>query len=206
MIRKPKDHDSDDCAKLLFISGPDLFTYIFIERKPEIYDLLKLFYENSGIYSKENILIDEENGIAKGLILAYPAQEMKEMSKQMFSLMKDILLISGLVKFFKMIARFKLNLNFPKLENDELFISNLAVFDNFRKQGVAKRLLNKAEEIAVEKGLKKLSLYLEIDNTLAKDVYLRYGFTEEKKVVLSKRYNKHNLFGFYKMVKVLSAK
>jgi ribosomal protein S18 acetylase RimI-like enzyme len=63
-----------------------------------------------------------------------------------------------------MMTRFKLNSYFPKLENDELFISNLAVFDNFQKQGVAKRLLNAAEVLAKEKGLKKLSLYLEIDN------------------------------------------
>lgn len=203
MIRKPKNYESNDCVKLLYISGPDLYTYIFIDRKPKIYDVLNLFIKTPGIYSKENILIEEENGNIKGLILAYPAQKMMLMSKQMLNLIKDMIFISGLVNFIKIIARFKLNLYFPKLENDELFISNLAVFNNFRKQGVAKRLLSAAEEIAVENGLKKLSLYLEIDNSIAKNLYLRYGFTEESKIILPKRYNKHNLFGFYKMVKVL---
>lgn len=206
MIRKPKDYESNDCVNLLYISGQDLYTYFFIDQKPKIYDVLTLFYKKPGIYSKENILIEEDNGNIKGLILAYPAQRMKQMSKQMFKIIKDIILISGFVNFIKMVARFKLNFYFPKLENDELFISNLAVFNNYRKQGVAKRLLNAAEEIGIEKGLNKISLYLEIDNFIAKDVYLKYGFTEESKVILPKRYNKHNLFGFYKMVKALDIK
>lgn len=203
MIRKPRDNEADDCVRLLYISGPDLYTYIFLDREPEIYDLLNLFYRKSGIYSKENIIVEEENGKVKGLILAYPAKEMKHLSKKMIHLIKDIIVIRGLHHFLKMIARFRLNFYFPKTEKDELFISNLAVFDNFRNQGIAKRLLNTVEKIAAEKGLKKLSLYVEIDNAIAKTVYLRYGFTEESKVVLPERYNTCNIFGFYKMVKAL---
>ncbi|MFC1901280.1 GNAT family N-acetyltransferase, partial [Chloroflexota bacterium] len=67
------------------------------------------------------------------------------------------------------------------------------------------KLLDKAEEMAVEAGLNKLSLYVEIDNNHAKNVYEKHGYQEVKKVVLPENYNKHNLFGFYKMLKVLEA-
>lgn len=203
MIRKPENNESHECIKLLYMSGPDLYTYICIDREPEIFDLFNLFFKKPGIYSKENMLIEEKDGHVKGLILVYPAQDMKHLSRQMFGLLKDIILTSGFGAFVKMIARFKLNLYFPKLENDELFISNLAVSENYRNQGVATRLLTAAEDIAKDKGLIKLSLFVEIDNITAKNVYLRYGFIEEKKVVLPRRYNKHNLFGFYKMVKIV---
>ncbi len=206
MIREPKDNEADDCVKLLYLSGPDLYTYIFIDREPKIYDLLNLFYQEPGIFSKNNILVEEENENIKGLILAYPAQEIKQMSKQMRGLIKKMISICGLVNFIKIVLRFKLNSYFPKLEDDEFFISNLAVFENYRKQDVAKRLLNTSEKIAIEKGLKKLCLFLDIDNNIAKEVYQKYGFTQESKVVLPKRYNKHNLFGYYKMVKVLDKK
>jgi ribosomal protein S18 acetylase RimI-like enzyme len=89
------------------------------------------------------------------------------------------------------------------MEKDELFISNLAVFEEYRGKGIAVKLLEKAEEMATEKGLNKLSLYVETDNSHAKRVYEKFGFQEVKKSMLPQEFHKHNLFGFYKMRKVI---
>ena len=203
-LRKPNINESDDCVRLIYISGPDLYSYIFVEREPKIYEFIRLLYNTpSNLYSKDNVVVEEENGKIRGLLLAYPARDMKKMAIKMFKLIKGILRISGLLNFLKMVFRLRLNKYFPGTENNELFISNLAVFEEHRRKGIATKLLKKAEEIAIEKGLNKLSLYAEIENYHAIRVYEKFGFQEIKKVLLPKKYNKHNLFGFNKMIKVI---
>ena len=88
-------------------------------------------------------------------------------------------------------------------ENDELFIANLAVFREYRGRGIAGKLLGRVQESAREKGLAKLSLYTEIDNDRAIGVYEKFGFKKDKKAVFPKKYHRHNIIGFYKMVKII---
>ena len=201
-LRKPYDNELDDCAELIYISGPDLYSYIFVEREPKVYGLIRLLCQRpDSLFSKENIVVEEENSNIRGLILAYPASDMKKMVTGMLKCLKGMFMISGLLNFMKIMFRLRLNMYFPGTKNDELFISNLAVFEKYRGQGIAVKLLEKAEEIAVGKGLSKLSLYVETDNSHARRVYEKFGFQEVKKVVLPERYKKHNLFGFYKLIK-----
>jgi ribosomal protein S18 acetylase RimI-like enzyme len=175
-----------------------------VEKEPRIHEFIKLFFRTPGNpYSNENVIVEEEDSRIRGLILAYPAIRMKKMSKEMSKCIKEMARISGVTSLIKMMFRLKLNRYFPGTEDDELFISNLAIFEEYRGRGIATKLLGKAEEMAQEAGLNKLSLYVEIDNTHAKNVYEKIGYREVKKVVLPERYNKHNLFGFYKMVKEL---
>ena len=201
-LREPFNDESDDCVKLIYISSPDLFSYSFTEKEPKIYEFFKLFYKSpDNFYSKEKVIVEEQNGKIRGLLLAYPASSFKRLEKNTSKYIKDMFMISGFFNFLKMLFRLRLNQYFPGTENDELYISNLAVFEKYRGKGIGVKLLEKAEEIAVEKGLNKLSLYVEIDNLHAKRIYEKFGFQEVKKVVLPKAYNKYNLFGFYKMIK-----
>ena len=204
-LRKPHNDESDDCVKLVYISGPNLYSYSFIEREPEIYEFFRLFYKTPGtMYSKENVVVEEENGKIRGLFLAYPASDMKQLARNMLKCIKEMFMISGFLNILKMIFRLRLNKYLPVTEHDGFFISNLAVFEEYRGKGIAVKLLERAEEMAIEKGLNKLSLVVEIDNSRAKRVYEKFGFQEVKKVVLPKKYNKYNLFGFYKMIKEIS--
>jgi len=203
-LRIPDNNHLDECVKLIYISGPHLYSYSFIETEPKIYEFFKLFCKNPGnIYSKENVIVEEENDTIRGLLLAYPAGDMKKLANKIIKYTTGIIRISGLLNFLKMLFRLRLNKYLPGTEDDEFFISNLAVFEEHRGKGIAKKLLTKAEEMAVEKGLSKLSLYVETDNSHAKRVYEKFGFEEVKRVVLPEKYNKHNLFGFYKMVKII---
>jgi ribosomal protein S18 acetylase RimI-like enzyme len=204
-LRKPDNNEADDCAKLIYISGPDLYSYSFVTGVPKAYQFIKFIYNRPGtLFAKENVVIEEENGMIRGLILAYPASDTKKMAIPMLKSIKGLWRINGLINFLKMVYRLKLNRHFPRTKNDELFISNLAVFEEFRGKGIATELLNEAEEMAVAKGLNKLSLIVETDNRHAKRVYEKRGFQEVKKAVLPASYNKYNLYGFYKMVKEIS--
>ena len=62
---------------------------------------------------------------------------------------------------------------------DEGYITNIAVFPEFRRMGVAKALLNKVFEFAKEKGLSFVSLEVRPSNTEALSLYEKTGFTEE---------------------------
>ena len=62
---------------------------------------------------------------------------------------------------------------------DEGYITNIAVFPEFRRRGVAKALLNKVFEFAKEKGLSFVSLEVRPSNTEAISLYEKTGFKEE---------------------------
>ena len=171
-LRKPLDTEIDACARLIYTSGPDLYRYIFATQEPEIYDYIKCLYKSTGsLFSNYNIIIEEENGIIRGLILAYPARDMIKISMQMLKSIPGIMRIHGFKHFMKIMFRMGLNRYFPGTEHDELFISNIAVFEEYRGKGIGLTLLQKAEDITRENNLEKLSLYVEFDNVNAVRIY-----------------------------------
>lgn len=56
------------------------------------------------------------------------------------------------------------------------YISNLAVSPNCRRQGIARKLLSKCEQIAREWGFEELYLHVLEDNHVAKQLYLNSGY------------------------------
>lgn len=206
MIRKPKDNESNDCIKLLYMSGEDMLSYILIKREPEIYKSLMVMYSKPDVlFSRDNVLVKIENEKVCGLLLSVPVRDMKQMDKNMEKYGKELLLEIGYNNIIKMMFRSKLQKYFTSLNNeDEYYISNLAVFKEFRGKGFGVELLKKAEELAREKGYNKLSLTVEFYNKEAKRIYEKFGFYETDKVVLPKKYHKYSIDGFYKMVKVLN--
>lgn len=59
---------------------------------------------------------------------------------------------------------------------DSADMMNLAVFPNFRRQGIAERLVNGLMEALGEKGVKSLLLEVRISNEPAKRLYQKLGF------------------------------
>lgn len=63
-----------------------------------------------------------------------------------------------------------------RLHAQSLYISNLAVSHSYRRQGVAKHLLQKCEQVALEWGHRSLTLHVLEDNYPAKRLYLNNGY------------------------------
>lgn len=202
-IRTPTINDLDACSKLIYLSGPHLYHYIFVLDEPEIYGLLRFMLNADGMYSMKNAIIDVENNNIRGLCLAYPARAINDMTKQMLKDLGGFLKILGLGKFIIMINRLQLNSFFPKTYDDEYFVSNIAVLEQYRGKGIAKSLLGKIERKALENEIKKLSLFVEIDNIHAIQVYEKLGYKKIDSIELPKKYNEYGLIGFIKMVKEL---
>ena len=67
-----------------------------------------------------------------------------------------------------------------RLYSQSLYISNLAVSHSYRRRGVAKHLLQKCEQVALEWGYRSLSLHVLEDNYPAKQLYLNSGYQVQK--------------------------
>lgn len=64
----------------------------------------------------------------------------------------------------------------PNLSSQCLYLSNLAVSANYRRQGVAAKLLHRCEEIALEWGFNQLYLTCLENNQPAKQLYFHHGY------------------------------
>ncbi len=62
---------------------------------------------------------------------------------------------------------------------DEGYITNIAVFPEFRKKGVASALLSYTENFAKEKELSFITLEVRVSNTAAINLYIKSGFQNE---------------------------
>lgn len=204
MIRKPNESETMDCLRLMYMSGPDMFSYFLIAREPDIYEYIKVFYNKPDLlFSRENVLVRVEDEKVCGLLLTVAVKDMKQMDKNMMKYGKELYQVAGVFNAFKMMFRSGLQKHIEVYADDEYYLSNLAVFESFRGKGVGVELLEKAEELAREKGYHKLVLAVELYNKAAKRIYEKFGFVEEKKVEFPKKYHKHGVDGFYKMVKML---
>lgn len=205
IIRKPRAEERSDCIKLLYKSGKDMFSYFFIVREPEVYNYINVFYDKPDcLFSHENVHVKIEDEKVCGLLLSVPAREMEQMDKNMMKYGRDLFKAAGFSNAMRMMFRSGLQKYLTVFNDDEeYYISNLAVFEEFRRRGFGVELLKKAEELAKEEGYRKLSLAVEFKNRDAKRIYERFGFCQTDQVELPKKYMKYSLDGFYKMVKVL---
>lgn len=58
----------------------------------------------------------------------------------------------------------------------QVYLSNLAVREGCRRQGVARRLLRTAEKLSLDWGFQELSLHVMTDNTRARQLYQTMGY------------------------------
>ncbi|HEY9887648.1 MAG TPA: GNAT family N-acetyltransferase [Candidatus Obscuribacterales bacterium] len=58
----------------------------------------------------------------------------------------------------------------------QVYLSNLAVREGCRRQGVARRLLQSAEQLSLEWGFRELYLHVMADNTQARRLYQTMGY------------------------------
>lgn len=68
-------------------------------------------------------------------------------------------------------------------EDDIFYISNLYVLEDYRRMGIANKLLKKVEEIAIENGIKIIASDYNISNKTSAIVHKNNGFIEVSKVV-----------------------
>ena len=68
--------------------------------------------------------------------------------------------------------------------NNSWYINTLGVTEEYRRQGIAKRLLDNASQRALKNGLQCLCLHVYENNAAAINLYESYGFAKEKRMAL----------------------
>lgn len=195
LIREGKIEDKEDFVNLIIYTGEKLLYTIFDKNVREI--LKELYIRKNNQFSFEFTNFAIYNNRISGMILSYSFDDLKKVSINTGYLLIKIMkfdFIKNLEKFIK--SFLKLNI----IKKDEYYISNIAVYPEFRGLGIGKELLLFAEKRAKENNLKKLTLDVEKRNKNAIEIYKNFGFIIDNEFNL----NFHeNIFSFYKMIKVL---
>ncbi len=115
----------------------------------------------------------EVDGQSAALLLAMSGKELDRLVWPMF---RQVFQIYGFFSTLRVIF-YTLPMAFSKeADEDEYYISNLAVAEAFRRRGLAETLLQRAEQKARESGLSKCSLTVELGNDSARSLYLKTGY------------------------------
>ena len=156
----------DECrtiARLYSISSDGLADYIWTTlAKPgeDILDVGERRYSNEALhFSYKNSLVADYDGEIKGMLVAFPMHlhENPDAGPE-----TDPVLIP-----------------YTKLEKDNsYYIMGVAIFPEYRGQGVGSKFLEQAARKAIEYSLPQLSLIVFEQNEGAKRLYERHGFYE----------------------------
>ncbi len=140
-----------------------------------------------------------QNKIA-GLLLSFPGRYLSVLSSPMGAMIGRSYGLGGVFRS----AWYALPMLFSvEAKADEYLISHLAVAGAFRRRGLGRQLLERAEQRALGLKLKKCALEVDLDNEPARTLYLSCGYQVVSTVRSAwlKRYLKTD--GYDRMVKNL---
>lgn len=205
MIRAPAVNETAECLRLLYMSGPNMFSYFFIKQPPEVFDILGLLYPKSDVlFSSAHMLVKAEGDAVCGLLLSVPGKDVHMLENNIGKYFKELANALGVSGIMRMLYRSRIQGFLSGLHaDDEYYISNLAVSEAFRGRGIGGELLDAAKEIAADNNCAKLSLLVELENANARKLYEKHGFKKTRTVVFPKRYQKYQISGFHKMIREL---
>ena len=123
-------------------------------------------------YSYRNTWIAEVDGVKAGMMIAVDGEHYREQRDKMYPQLKGLFDVA----FGK---------GWDEMEDEakagEFYIDSLAVSLPYRNQGVGTALIEKAKEMAKEKGIGVVTLAVEPENR-AKRLYQKLGFAYQRRI------------------------
>lgn len=157
-------------------------------------------FENNRFSYKLAHILEIENRPA-GLLLSFPGKRLRELEKP---LLGQFLRIYGLFDAISTLRWVVPSYVPPDALPDEYHIAHLAVATAFRRQGIGRKLLDYAEEMARSHGLNKCSLEVSLDNQAARALYDSHGYKVAGTFVNKKHLERYGISGYERRVKVLN--
>jgi len=172
LIRKARENEASDFYRLMAFSAKTLFPAIFGNRYKDI--LMRLFSEERNLFSFRNCFFTEIDGKIAGMVLGYDWQLKK---RQDFRTGMLIMKYMG-PEFIKNIGLFlRVNNIIGWVDEGEYYISNIALYPEYRSMGIGARLMEKSEEEAKKAGAKRIGLDIEAENQKAARLYKKLGYS-----------------------------
>lgn len=153
---------------------------------------MRLFSSDAGRFGYSLAHVAELNRRPLGMLLSFPAASLTRLD---LSVAKHLPRAFGW-NVFGFVARSLAYANIREAEADEYYVSNIAVLPAAQGQGLGKRLLLHADELARKQKLKKVSLMVALENLSAQRVYKRNGY----RIAFTKN-DKNPFASYHRMVK-----
>ena len=176
MIRGACQQDAPQLATLIYASGPVLIESVFACTQQHNAQgfLLSAASHEFGQYGFANHFVAVENEQVLGSVCAWHTELNASFAQ---ATLHSVVQYFGLELSLEVVARSQIIKHFisPPL-NHEWCIGHFAVFPQYRRQGVARRLLQFMTELAQNSGKTTLSLHVAANNHSAIKFYQQQGF------------------------------
>jgi ribosomal protein S18 acetylase RimI-like enzyme len=198
LLRRAKGipEEAEHFAELMEMSAPEYFPDLLGRKFKELFRAL--FLEEENLFSHKHVIFAVyENRIA-GMLLGYDWKVKEREEKRTGWLMLKALGFDFLRQLPGFISAAS---GSGRLEEGDYYISNVAVYPEFRGKGIGKALMLKAEELAGQRGARRVALDVEKDNENAIRIYKKLGYSvvREHSIELGGR-----RYRFYRMVSTVT--
>ena len=171
LVRTATPRDSEDFGSLVLLSGPSLFPMVLGVNAKSIIE--SLFGHPRTLFSLEHAHFIEVDGRNAGMILSYDWRAQKqEQLKTGFLLLTHMK--AWLLAQLPLLLR--ANSVLSRVGTNEYYVSNVAVYPEYRGLGFGTRLLEKVEDEASRLGADRIVLDVEVDNRDAIRLYGKVGY------------------------------
>ena len=136
--------------------------------------MLGLYPRAANIYSYEHTYFAELDDRTSGMLLGFDHDVLGDLQASTRRKMQDIL---KLEYYLGALGMFTVHRAMGGLKPGEYLISNIAVYPEFRRRGVGRRLIEHASIEASDKGCVRLVLDVETSNETAVHFYETAGFS-----------------------------
>jgi ribosomal protein S18 acetylase RimI-like enzyme len=196
ILKNGKPDYFKEFSDLLLISAPSLFLYLFGSRRKEVVE--RLFIHPKNFFSFEHAVFAEIKGEIAGMALGYSFEQ-----KVREELHTGLLLAKYLRGDFlkKLPYLLKAQKTLGKIREGEYYLSNIAVYPEFRGLGLGTKMLEEMENRAKMLNCKSIILDVEVENEKAIKLYKKLGYEIVKKSFLFQADGVN--FEFFKMKKAL---
>ncbi len=195
-LRPAIETDDADFFTLLELSSPHLAT-AFGQRTPQI--LKDMFRLGGNLFGFDHVEFAESDGRPAGMLLGYDWNE-----KRRENLRTGLLILEGMkLDFLRMLPSLvRSGMAVGIVEPGEFFVSNIAVYGEFRGAGAGRALMESAEARARAAGASKMSLEADVNNAPAVAMYKKMGFAVQRDISLTLDGHEQN---YHRMVKTFGA-
>lgn len=178
VITRAKPEDRIEAARLMAdtMAGFGVAVLGAGAEELELRALAHWFTRKGNRFSHEFAQIARWQGEPAGMVLCFSGKEAAHLS---LACRNSIRKVYSLKELATLIWRGMVLGRTHEAEKDEFLIAHVAVFEQFRRKGIATALLEKAVLLARAEGFKKVVLEVEIGNTPAIECYQRYGFVTQ---------------------------
>jgi ribosomal protein S18 acetylase RimI-like enzyme len=166
IIRKGRPEDAQDFSQLILLSTATFFPSIFASNAEEV--MRKIFQQPGNLFSFEHSYFIEVNSKIAGMALGYNWEQKRREELRTGLLLVKYLKWSFFTRIFYLL---KAQGIVGKVSENEYYLSNIAVYPEFRNLGLGTKLFSKIKRASEKTGAYKIVLDVETSNKRAIKLY-----------------------------------